>query len=84
MRRSSLAHNEGMRRERVVSEAVESIGYEPATETLEVQFVGGAVYRYYAVPVAAYEALMTASSLGAHVNACIRDQYPTRLVSAPR
>ena len=64
-----------MRRRSVDSTAIASVGYDAVARTLEVEFVGGAVYRYVDVPAQEHAALLAADSLGAHMNARIRDRY---------
>jgi hypothetical protein len=59
----------------VSSEAIASVGYESASCSLEVQFVGGGLYRYYEVPRAIYEELMSADSHGRYFMAHVRDRY---------
>jgi hypothetical protein len=51
-----------------------SIGYEPASETLEVEFKGG-VYQYYNVPQFMYDQLMQAPSMGTFFNTNIKNAY---------
>lgn len=64
-----------MKRAAVSSEAIASAGYESADRSLEIEFVGGGVYRYYEVPEAIYEQLMSADSHGRYFMAHIRDSY---------
>jgi hypothetical protein len=64
-----------MRRQRVDSTSLESVGFDPATNQLEIQFCAGGVYRY-AVPRRIYRELMEASSLGAFFARRIRHAYP--------
>jgi KTSC domain-containing protein len=59
----------------VSSEAIASVGYESAGCSLEIEFVGGGLYRYYEVPRAIYEELMSAGSHGRYFMARIRDRY---------
>jgi hypothetical protein len=65
-----------MRRSRVESSAIRSVGYERETAMLEVEFTSDRVYRYFAVPPSVYEGLLNAQSAGAYFNRCIRDRYP--------
>jgi hypothetical protein len=66
-----------MHRELVSSSNLASIGYDPNSETLEVEFLkGGQVYEYYNVPQFMYERLMEAQSIGTFFNAEIRNTYP--------
>jgi hypothetical protein len=64
-------------RQKVVSSVLSSIGYDPVSMTLEIEFHSGAVYRYLEVPRTAYQQLLAAPSLGRHFNAEIRDRYRT-------
>ena len=64
-----------MERTAVSSEAIASAGYERDERTLEIEFAGGGVYRYYEVPEAIYEELMSADSHGRYFMARIRDRY---------
>ncbi|WP_309128438.1 KTSC domain-containing protein [Microbacterium sp.] len=66
-----------MRREPVSSAAITSVGYDAAHAVLEIEFTGGDVYRYYAVPPSVHAALMGAPSLGRCFQHSIRDRYPT-------
>jgi hypothetical protein len=49
------------------------VGYDPATNTLEVEFLNGSIYHYFNVPPSIYSGLMSASSHGSYL-----DQYVTR------
>lgn len=64
-----------MRRRSVESSAVESVGYDARTRTLEIEYVSGGVYRYIGVPPRAYELLLPADSTGAFVNRRIKPYY---------
>ena len=64
-----------MDRAGLISSNLASVGYDPTSSTLEVEFVGGAVYQYFGVPVAEREVLMQASSHGTYFNANIRNNY---------
>jgi KTSC domain-containing protein len=65
-----------MNRQPVYSSNVTSIGYDPQSQTLEVEFQNGAVYQYYNVPSALYGAFIEAPSKGQFLHANIRNQYP--------
>ena len=64
-----------MRRQPVSSSNILSIGYEPESQTLEVEFHSGRIYEYYRVPESVYNALMSASSQGSYFYRHIRDRY---------
>jgi KTSC domain len=70
-----------MKRTKVDSTSLSSVGYTADTSTLEVEFLHGACYRYFAVPRHTFEALMTAHSLGAFLNAHIKGRYPFQRVA---
>lgn len=53
-----------MDRKYVTSSNIASIGYDSISQTLEVEFLNGAIYQYYDVPEALYEGLMSADSHG--------------------
>lgn len=69
-----------MKRARVDSSAIASVGYDAATAVLEVEFVSGEVYRYFAVPPSVHRALIGAESVGRHFVAHVRDIYPAEHV----
>jgi KTSC domain len=64
-----------MHRLSVESSAIESVGYNARTRTLEVEYVGGGVYRYLGVPPRVHETLMRADSHGTFVNRRVKPYY---------
>jgi hypothetical protein len=64
-----------MNRTLVTSSNVVSVGYDPDSMTLEVEFKDGPVYQYFDVPEAVYQELMRASSVGQFMHANIRYNY---------
>ena len=64
-----------MRRTPIDSTSLKSVGYEPATRTLEVEFQGGRVYRYFDVPPRRYRALLDAESAGRFLNTEVKGVY---------
>lgn len=64
-----------MKRERVNSSNLASIGYNPGNRTLEIEFNHGGVYQYSDVPESEYKALMNADSHGKYFSANIRNDY---------
>ena len=65
-----------MNKRAVSSSAVTSIGYDPKTQTLEIEFGTGRVYQYYDVPGNLHDELMRAPSKGRFFNTHIKDLYP--------
>ncbi|MGA2650955.1 MAG: KTSC domain-containing protein [Terracidiphilus sp.] len=64
-----------MERNNVASSNISSIGYDPQTSTLEVEFLNGGIYQYYGVPENMYQQLMSAPSKGQFLNTYIKNQY---------
>jgi hypothetical protein len=60
----------------VSSSNLAAIGYDPNTETLEVEFKNSHVYEYKNVPQVVYDGLMSATSHGAYFNREIKNTYP--------
>jgi hypothetical protein len=58
------------------STTVAAIGYDDDTETLEIKFVAGTVYRYRGVSQDVFEDFRQAPSKGAFFNRHIKDAYP--------
>ncbi len=65
-----------MRRRPITSSVVGSVGYDRDSQTLEVEFTTGRVYRYLEVPELLYRRLLRAHSAGEFFNAEIRDHFP--------
>ena len=61
-----------MERQYVSSSNIASIGYDPESMILEVEFLSGSVYQYYDVPQSIYEGLMAADSHGSYLSAYIK------------
>jgi len=64
-----------MNRTPVISSHVASIGYDPNTMTLEVEFRDGSVYQYFDVPETEHQYLMSASSVGTYLSQNIKTSY---------
>ena len=59
----------------VESSVIRSIGYDPVTAVLHVEFRSGRAYRYLNVPSEQHAALMAAESIGRYFNQEIRPRY---------
>jgi hypothetical protein len=70
-----------MERTPLLSSAVISAAYDPANETLELEFASGRIYQYAGVPQGAYDWLLRAPSKGAFVSRMINDRYAYRDVT---
>lgn len=64
-----------MDRRVVQSTNVSSLGYDPASGTLEVEFLKGTIYQYFGVPQGIYDQLMEAPSKGQFINTYIKNAY---------
>ncbi len=65
-----------MQREPVVSSNIRTIGYEEATQTLEIEFLNSSIYQYYNVPQNIYSEMMKADSKGKFLHFYINNAYP--------
>ena len=64
-----------MKRRPVTSSNLESVGYDDAAQTLEVEFKVGSIYQYFGVPSAVYSALLGAESGGSYFSRNIKNNY---------
>jgi KTSC domain len=64
-----------MQRTPVSSSNIESIGYSPDIQLLEIEFKNGNVYQYFDIPQTTFDALMSASSHGTFFAASIRGVF---------
>lgn len=64
------------------SSMLASIGHDPFTSILEMEFRNGSIYRYFAVPRTVFERLIAAPSKGIYVNRFIRNRYPCERISS--
>ncbi|TNC29252.1 KTSC domain-containing protein [Amycolatopsis alkalitolerans] len=59
----------------VSSSVIKAVGYDPGRRILDVEFVGGRVYRYTGVDGAVYKDFMAAESKGRFFNQHIQYGY---------
>lgn len=64
-----------MDRKPVSSSNISSIGYDPATKILEVEFNSEGLYQYSGVPQSVYQGIMGATSHGKYLASNIKDRY---------
>ena len=64
-----------MKREKLKSTALKSVGYNPDERLLEPELITERIYQYKEVPEAVYVNLMKAESVGRYYNKYIRDKY---------
>jgi hypothetical protein len=65
-----------MEREPVNSSAIASVGYDSASDTLEIEFTSGQIYQFSGVADQVHADLMGADSIGGYFSAHIRHDYP--------
>lgn len=64
-----------MERLPVTSDTVKAIGYDPASQRCEVEFKNGHCYTYHGVAETHYRDLLSAPSIGAHLNKVFKPRY---------
>lgn len=70
-----------MQRTPVRSSNVASVGYDPNTQTLEVEFHSGDVYQYFGVAEAHFVRLTAGSvSVGSYLNREVKPRYRYRRI----
>lgn len=52
-----------------------SIGYDPETRQMEIEFIRGGLYRYFNVPEEVYQGLKDAGSPGQFFDSDIKGSY---------
>jgi KTSC domain-containing protein len=67
-------------RQSVQSSAITKVGYSKRRHLLEIEFVNGAVYRYFDIPLSVYRDLMSAESKARFYDSNIRKHYRSVLV----
>lgn len=61
-----------MKREKVESRVLKSVGYDKEKKVLETELVNDTIYEYYKVPVSEYANLINSASLGEYYNKHIK------------
>lgn len=67
-----------MDRKKVNSGSIRSIGYEAASQTLEVELTDGSVWQYSKVPSEVHRRLMAAPSMVSYYRDNIEEEYSRR------
>jgi KTSC domain len=65
-----------MDRQIVSSSNIVSVGYDAASETLEVEFQNGSIYQYYNVGQSTYDEFIAAPSKGKFLAYQIKNAFP--------
>lgn len=66
----------------VKSSQIASVGYDSATQTMEVKFVRGGHYSYSGVTPDDHAALMSAESVGKHFASAVRGKFEHKRLDA--
>jgi hypothetical protein len=64
---------ESMKRSKVESSALRSVGYDADLAVLEVEFNDGRVYRYFGIGRSLHQGLLSAKSVGSYYLSHIKD-----------
>ncbi len=74
----SIINNNGeniMKREKVTSSNIESIGYDEEKEILEIEFINGSVYRYNNFPEIKFSSMIRSNSIGSYFHKVIKGNF---------
>ena len=69
-----------MERKRINSGAIRSVGYDAATQTLEVELTSGSVVQYQRVAAEIHRRLLAAPSPGSYFRDEIEESYTSRRI----
>jgi KTSC domain len=67
-----------MERKKVSASNIRSVGYDPGSQTLEVEFANGSVYQYSRVSPEMHRKLMNAPSIGSFFKDNVEEDYSAR------
>ena len=70
-----------MDRTPVNSSSISSAGYSAELATLEIEYLNGTLYQYFAVPSSVFESLLAAESKGVFVTKFVKGRYPYRRIA---
>jgi hypothetical protein len=73
---SEILKGNDMERQPVSSSNLATVGYDVATETLEIEFQNGSTYQYYGVPESIFHDLLSAGSVGSYFSRNVKNIYP--------
>ena len=69
-----------LNRQSVQSSNLRSVGYDPITKILEIEFHSGGIYQYTNVSESIHSALINAPSKGKYFARYIKDRFSTRKI----
>jgi hypothetical protein len=59
----------------VTSSNIDSIGYDPDSQTLEIEFKNGSTYQYFDIPELIHTELINSDSIGGYLATNIKGVY---------
>jgi len=69
-----------LNRQPVQSSNLRSVGYDPMTKTLEIEFHSGGIYQHSNVSEPIHSALISTPSKGKYFGGYIKDRFSTRKI----
>jgi len=75
-------HMPDIQRQPVVSSDIASIGYDTASQTLEIEFHATGVYRYFSVPQETFDSLLATPTPGKYFLQNIKTKFAWEKVGA--
>ncbi len=69
-----------MERKSVNSSTIRSVGYEPSSQTLEIEFTSGSICQYSRVSAEIYRKLMAAPTIGSFFKNNIEDEFNAKRI----
>ena len=65
-----------MERTEITSSNIRSVGYDPDTLVLEIEFVAGPIYQCKGVPAYIFDDMFVAKSAGTYFAVAVKNKYP--------
>ncbi len=69
-----------MERKSVNSGTIRSVGYEPGSQTLEIEFTSGSIYQYSRVSPEIHRKLMAAPTIGSFFKNNIEEEFTAKRI----
>jgi hypothetical protein len=69
-----------MERKKVNSDKIRSVGYEPSSQTLEVELSDGSIWQYTRVPSEVHRRFLAAPTMGSYYRDNIEEDYSRKRV----
>ena len=69
-----------MQRKSVNSSTIRSVGYEPSSQNLEIEFTSGSIYQYSRVSPEIHRKLMAAPTIGSYFKNNIEEEFSAKRI----